>query len=318
MTIDVTNGRRFTDMAVASAIADDDVLLASMADGTGVKQAKASVLKVYASGGIDLSTLVSDVDDVEALAETNKTSIATLTDHLAPLIFNNAGAHNAIYRGKALGSSVTSEQYAAISAGTFDDLYIGDYWTIGGVNYRIAAFDYYLHCGDTETTKHHVVLVPDTCLYSAQMNTSNVTTGGYVGSAMRSSNLATAKSTISSAFGSHVMSYRDWLVNAVSNGYSSGGAWTDCSVELMTEQMVYGGAVFMAMGNGSTVLANYRCGKSQLPLFALEPSRITNREPYWLRDVVSATYFANVSDYGRASYHAASASRGVRPAFCIS
>lgn len=318
MTIDVTNGRRFTDMAVASAIADDDVLLASMADGTGVKQAKASILKVYANGGVDLSTLVSDVDEIETLAKTNKTNIATLTSDLAPLIFNNAGAHNAIYRGKALGSSVTSEQYAAISAGTFDDLYIGDYWTIGGANYRIAAFDYYLHCGDTETTEHHIVLVPDTCLYNAQMNTSNVTTGGYVGSAMRSSNLATAKSTISSAFGSHVMSYRDWLVNAVSNGYPSGGAWTDCSVELMTEQMVYGGAVFMPMGNGSTVPANYRCGKSQLPLFALEPSRITNRESYWLRDVVSAAGFALVDLYGAATSDGASASLGVRPAFCIS
>lgn len=318
MTIDVTNGRRFTDMAVASAIADDDVLLASMADGTGVKQAKASILKAYANGGVDLSALISDVDEIETLAETNKTNIAALTDNLAPLIFNSAGAHNAIYRGKALGSSVTSEQYAAIAAGTFDDLYIGDYWTIGGVNYRIAAFDYYLHCGDTETTKHHILLVPDSCLYSAQMNTSNVTTGGYVGSAMRSSNLATAKSTISSAFGSHVMSYRDWLVNAVSNGYSSGGAWTDCSVELMTEQMVYGGAVFMAMGNGSTVPANYRCGKSQLPLFALEPSRITNGENYWLRDVVSATAFADVYSHGNAYSNSASASRGVRPAFCIS
>ena len=26
-----------------------------------------------------------------------------------------------------------------------DDLFIGDYWTISGVNYRIAAFDYWLH-----------------------------------------------------------------------------------------------------------------------------------------------------------------------------
>ena len=58
---------------------------------------------------------------------------------IAPLLFNNAGAHNAIYRGKSLGSTVTTAQYAAIKAGTFDDLYIGDYWTIGGVNYRIAA-----------------------------------------------------------------------------------------------------------------------------------------------------------------------------------
>lgn len=56
----------------------------------------------------------------------------------------NAGAHNGIYRGKFLGNSVTAAQYAAIAAGTFEDLYIGDYWTIGGVNWRIAAFDYYV------------------------------------------------------------------------------------------------------------------------------------------------------------------------------
>lgn len=50
----------------------------------------------------------------------------------ASFITNNAVAHNSIYRGKYLGSSVTAEQYLAISTGAFTDLYIGDYWTIGG------------------------------------------------------------------------------------------------------------------------------------------------------------------------------------------
>ena len=44
-------------------------------------------------------------------------------DFVAPLLFNNAGAHNAIYRGKNLGTRVTAEQWAVITAGTFDDLY---------------------------------------------------------------------------------------------------------------------------------------------------------------------------------------------------
>ena len=82
----------------------------------------------------------------------------------------NAGFHNSIYRGKNLGTSVTTDQWNAIYDGTFDDLFIGDYWTIGGVNWRIAAFDYWLHCGDTECTTHHVVIVPDSCLYNAQMH----------------------------------------------------------------------------------------------------------------------------------------------------
>lgn len=247
---------------------------------------------------------------------------------IAPLLFNNAGAHNAIYRGKSLGSTVTTAQYAAIKAGTFDDLYIGDYWTIGGVNYRIAAFDYYLNSGDTSCTTHHVVIVPDTCLYNAQMhNTSsggyeggaaNTTTGGYVGSDMYKSNLEQAKTTIKSAFSGHVLKHRIYLTNAVANGRASGGAWCDSEVDLMCEQMVYGSGIFSPVSDGSNVPANHRVEKSQLPLFQHEPSRICNRNNWWLRDVITASYFANVGGDGFADSHLASGSHGVRPAFCIS
>lgn len=246
---------------------------------------------------------------------------------IAPLLFNNAGAHNAIYRGKSLGSTVTTAQYAAIKAGTFDDLYIGDYWTIGGVNYRIAAFDYYLNSGDTNCTTHHVVIVPDTCLYNAQMhNTSsggwesgaaNTTAGGYVGSDMYKSNLEQAKTTIKSAFSGHVLKHRIYLTNAVANGRASGGAWCDSEVDLMCEQMVYGSGIFSPVSDGSNVPTNYRVEKSQLPLFQHEPSRICNRATWWLRDVITASGFALVGTTGGASYYA-SRSLGVRPAFCIS
>lgn len=247
---------------------------------------------------------------------------------IAPLLFNNAGAHNAIYRGKSLGSTVTTAQYAAIKAGTFDDLYIGDYWTIGGVNYRIAAFDYYLNSGDTSCTTHHVVIVPDTCLYNAQMhNTSsggyeggaaNTTTGGYVGSDMYKSNLEQAKTTIKSAFSGHVLKHRIYLTNAVANGRASGGAWCDSEVDLMCEQMVYGSGIFSPVSDGSNVPANYRVEKSQLPLFQHEPSRICNRNNWWLRDVITASGFAIVGGDGGAHCIYASGSLGVRPAFCIS
>lgn len=247
---------------------------------------------------------------------------------IAPLLFNNAGAHNAIYRGKYLGNTVTTAQYAAIKAGTFDDLYIGDYWTIGGVNYRIAAFDYYLNSGDTNCTTHHAVIVPDTCLYNAQMhNTSsgnyeggaaNTTAGGYVGSDMYKSNLEQAKTTIKSAFSGHVLKHRIYLTNAVANGRASGGAWCDSEVDLMCEQMVYGSGIFSPVSDGSNVPANYRVEKSQLPLFQHEPSRICNRATWWLRDVITASHFAFVDSYGRANYYDASSSLGVRPAFCIS
>lgn len=241
---------------------------------------------------------------------------------------NGAGFHNSLYRGKNLGTSVTDSQYTAISNGTFEDLYIGDYWTINSIVYRIAAFDYYFGMGDQTLITHHIVIVPDKNLYNAQMhNTSsgqyesgaaNTTEGGYVGSDMYKSNLEQAKTTIKSAFSGHVLKHRIYLVNAVSNGKPSGGAWCDSEVDLMNEQMVYGGAIFSPTSDGSGIPTNYRVEKSQLPLFRYRPDMISNRSRFWLRDVVSGAFFALVSGAGTADYYDASSSGGVRPAFCIS
>lgn len=239
-------------------------------------------------------------------------------EDLSPMLYDNSGAHNAIYRGKYLGSSVTETQWDAISAGTFDDLYIGDYWTIGGVNWRIAAFDYYYNCGDTNFTKHHAVIVPDTVLYTHAMNDTNITTGAYVGSKMYTEGLEQAKTTISNAFGSsHVLSHRIYLSNATSNGKASAGAWTDSTVDLMCEHMVYGSGIFSPVSDGSTVPNNYRVEKSQLPLFAHNPRMIGVRSTWWLRDVIASAYFAYVASAGSAASNVASYAGGVRPAFCI-
>lgn len=230
----------------------------------------------------------------------------------------NAGAHNAVYRGKYLGESATEAQYAAISAGTFDDLYIGDYWTIGGVNYRIGAFNYFLHTGDIECTTNHVLLVPDTCLYNAAMNSTNTTAGGYVGSAMYKSHIEQAKTIIKNAFSGHVLKHRIYLTNAVANGRTSNGAWCDSEVDLMCEQMVYGSGIFSPVSDGSNIPVNHRSEKSQLPLFQHEPSRICNRDNWWLRDIISSGAFAGIRAEGTAVYYGATSVVGVRPFFCIS
>lgn len=256
-------------------------------------------------------------ENSKTAAETAATNAENAAERAEALVYSGAGAHNSIYRGKNLGSSVTAEQYAAIAAGTFDDLYIGDYWTIGGVTYRIAAFDYYLHCGDTECTKHHVVLVPDTCLYNHVMNDTDTTTGAYVNSKMYTEGLSQAKTTIKAAFSGHVLSKRIYLSNAVSNGRASAGAWYDSEVDLMCEHMVYGSGIFSPVSDGSSIPENYRVEKGQLPLFALEPPRVCNRDTWWLRDVISAARIACVGAPGNASSDNASYSFGVRPAFCI-
>lgn len=260
--------------------------------------------------------LIHDGNGVKVITVENlHKGLQTDIDSVRNVLADGAAAHNCIYRGKNLGTSVTAEQYAAISSGKFIDLYIGDYWVIKGVTYRIAAFDYYYNCGDTNFTKHHVVIVPDTSLYKAQMNTSNVTTGGYTGSAMYKSNLAQAKTTIKAAFGSaHVLTKRELLTNAVNGNTPSGWAWFDSDVELMNEVQAYGSVAWGAHdGNGYNVAS----GDGQFPLFMFDRTKLHNREDYWLRDVASAPDFSFVDSAGNAAHADASASFGVRPAFCI-
>lgn len=222
------------------------------------------------------------------------------------------------YRGKNLGSSVTAAQKAAIQNGSFDGLFIGDYWTIGGVKWLIADMDYWYNCGDTAFTKHHLVIIPETALYNAQMNATNTTEGGYVNSAMYKTNLASAKSTISSAFGDMVLTHRELLTNAVTNGRPSGGAWYDSTVELPNKCMMYGHMHFSPTSDGSTIPYIYTIDKTQLSLFALRPQLIVNRSySQWLRDVVSSALFADVGYYGAPNCYNASHSLGVRPVFAI-
>lgn len=247
---------------------------------------------------------------------TRKITAADAAVEFAGLV--SAVNHRNIYRAKSLGSTVTAAQKTAISSGTFDDLFIGDYWTIGGVQWVIADMDYWYRCGDTDFTTHHLVIVPATGLYNAQMNTTNITAGGYVGSLMYAANLETAKTTITAAFGSMVLTHREYLVNAVSAGVPSAGAWFDSSVELMNEPMVYGSYIHTAGGNGSTIVIRYTTDKTQLALFRLSPKDINTRSYYWLRDVVSSTHFALVDGNGLPNYYIASYFDGVvRPAFAI-
>lgn len=246
---------------------------------------------------------------------TKKITVANAASEFAGLVSDVN--HRNIYRGKNLGTAITAAQKAAISSGTFDDLFIGDYWTIDGVVYRIADMDYWYNCGDTAFAKHHLVMVPDTSMYDAKMNDTNTTEGGYVGSKMYTEGLDNAKATIQAAFGNMLQTHREILINAVTDGHPSGYAWYDSTVELMNEIMVYGCHVYAPAGNGELTPVQYTINKQQLALFQLSPRMVNNRLTYWLRDVVSSAFFARVSYDGSADYSGASSSYGVRPVFAI-
>lgn len=275
------------------------------------------------------ATILDDDDIMPVVDNTNgETKKALLKNLFNIIIPRNAGGHNAIYRGKDItdyfygNETYNGKTFSeAVIDGTFDNIFVGDY-IIGKTSkrkYLVADINYRLHCGDTECTKNHVLMIPDRSMGTAQMNATNITTGAYVGSEMYKTHLVPFKAIIQNDFeNTHILSHKELLTNAVVDGKSSNWAWFDSTIELMNESMVYGHNAFGSHHGYETGI-----DKSQLSLFKLDKSKIIAlndagvRQVYWLRDVVSASDFAYVTDYGRAYSNHASYSFGVRPAFLI-
>lgn len=322
---------KITDYEKVQALAASNIFLLDGPNGTKTIAADAlakALIGLLSSkdfiGGVNLSELtqinelvsgnkllVGTTDGNKAIAAED--ALFAMLDGFAPVELRRV-----LFRGKNLGTALTAVQKAAIKDGSFKGMFLGDYWSIGGRIWRIVDMDYWYNCGDTAFTSHHLVIMPDEALYNAQMNTTNVTTGGYVGSEMYKSNLANAKTIVNAAFQGSVLTHREYLCNAVANGRPSGGAWFDSSIELPNESMMYGHPHFSPTSDGSTVPTIYTISKTQLALFMVCPRFIVNRAyNQWLRDVVSSAYFASVGNSGGAGYHYASSSHGVRPVFPV-
>lgn len=322
---------KITDYEKVQALAASNIFLLDGPNGTKTIAADVlakALIGLLSSkdfiGGVNLSELTQ----INELVSGNKLLIGTTEgnkaiaaeDALFAMLdgFAPVELRRVIFRGKNLGTALTAVQKAAIKDGSFKGMFLGDYWSIGGRIWRIVDMDYWYNCGDTAFTSHHLVIMPDEALYNAQMNATNVTTGGYVGSEMYKKNLANAKTIVNAAFQGSVLTHREYLCNAVANGRPSGGAWFDSSIELPNEPMMYGHLHFSPTSDGSTVPSIYTISKTQLALFMVCPKFIVNRSyNQWLRDVVSSAGFALVSGHGNADYYGASSSDGVRPVFPV-
>ena len=258
-------------------------------------------------------------------------------------ITNIAENHNNIFRGDDLFAKgyTIDDICAMIADGSFSDIYIGDYFTLSGsipdvpcfveqtgddgtkslvestqtVNYntkfRIAGLDTYLNTGDTAFTQHHAVIVPDGVIGSNRMNSTNVTTGGYVGSFMFASVLPVYNTHFSAKLNNHLLAHRELLSNSVSGQQANSWVWTDVKANLMSEPEVDGNTLF---SNKYDVGVNYK----QFPLFRITSKYICSSNWYWLRSVGWGTSFTAVSNDGSIrSANSASASVVIRPCFCI-
>ena len=234
--------------------------------------------------------------------------------------YMNSEMHRNIFRGEYLGSSINPIQRRAISDGTFNNLYIGDYWTINGINWRIVDIDYWY---TTIKSTHHIVIMPDDYIGSSKMfeSTPSDSSNGYFYSLVEEKMNSDVKSIVESAFGkSYIFTppFRQ-LVKSVSK--TAVVSTTSNNPFCIPNSNMIFGYDYRAVGR-EKVTSEIR----QLSLFRLNPKFITygpgkpNGYDYWLRDIydvsTSFVYFYSVTSSGLTT-RTSDQNIGMRPVFGI-
>jgi hypothetical protein len=211
----------------------------------------------------------------------------------------------------------------------FSGLMIGDYLdlpslTVDGTTYTwnatyqnlrivISGFNHYIHCGDTENTKNHILWTFKNVVLQRQMNSSDTNTGGYNASAMKTYLDGVFALGLGSALGSS-----DYLYT-ISRAISKKGSteWVRNTVFLPTEVEVFGVATYGDDQNAWNTniqypiyrdSSYYRCKKYN-----------GSRAWWWEATPLASnsTSFCGVSTGGSGNVSSASNSGGgVAPAFC--
>ena len=272
----------------------------------------------------------TDAVAVDGASGTRKLSMTQAFGRLADTFSQNSYFHRNIYRGQKLGNSFTSDQKNAIRSGTFDNLYIGDYWSDGGTDWIIADMDYWYGIGRDSATlikSHHVNIIPRLSMGTAVMNTTATNEGGYVSANIRTK-FNNIVSQVNNFFGGgSLMNAPRVFSTAADGGMATAMNWIDnCTCELMSERMVYGSPVFEiqngkpagASNQNSAFAWNHTTDMNQLALFRLAPrfrmasgdGQIDNG--WWLNTMAKWDHFC-CCIYGRADCLPDNTALGIRP-----
>ena len=250
----------------------------------------------------------------------------------------NSSFHNNIYRGKDITADWNSGKVSTnIANGTFDDIYIGDYFTKSAtinstaytLTYIVADLDTYYggYNSNAVVNTHHIGVVvkglPDARMYSTNVTyvTNNTADkGGYFAGEMYTTTLPAYATGISNSLGStHLLSHNILVSNQVNTtvasasmssrkGASVNWNWYTNNITLLTECQVYGHTVWSSSG--------YDTGEAyrQLSIFRMRNvNNVFGKNWFWLRDVASSTNFCNCSGDGNAGAIGASATSSVFP-----
>lgn len=257
---------------------------------------------------------------------------------------NNAAAHNGIFRGKDLTNVYTVDEICErISSGTFEDLYIGDYFDTGlhydsggsedSVKCTFAGFDTYLHTGDIEFARHHATILADGfgdggyTMAACEGDGEN----GFIDTEMYLYGLPEMTAFLQdNGFNDKIIKHRTLLTNNVdkTKWCSTSNIWIDTYLNLPSELQLTGNSAWGSSG------FEIGCDKGQLPLFFLNPAAAILiesdgiRNPWWLRTIAYTSNplnyngepeinFVNVRSYGNIASSATGLFYNVRPIFCI-
>lgn len=206
--------------------------------------------------------------------------------------------HRNIFRGKSLGTQMTDAQLNSIYEGTFEDLFIGDYWTltVGAlkVKWIIVDFDYY---PVNATYGHHVVLLPATGMYGSgtTMNDTDSTFGGYKSSSFYTNYLSNVQGLVQSFLGNKLRPLDPHVISSSvdANGNISAYDYVNISdgqyIDLLTEPMVRGYRELSSISKSSSAQysgyesRSFDLDTRQLAFFQLGGALDTS-DFFWLRD----------------------------------
>ena len=228
----------------------------------------------------------------------------------------NANTHNATYRGQSLGSF--NETFANdIDNGTFNNMWVGDYFTVNNHKYKIAGFNY--KCGHEENTglANHLIMITDV-LGRHDMNSTDTTEGGFAGSSMFKDEIPVVEEQLATDFGEHLLKFKSYLATSIdSSGAPNGGQWYELTANLCNSAMWWGSPSPYSNNKNGT---KYNIGDedTQLPIMKLHTAEQSSGSNYvWLRDIYNSSSFARANRDGSAYWYRASDSNDVRAFFLI-
>ena len=272
----------------------------------------------------DLNAWMGQIDDV--LSDNAELEIAanlvSIEEKLS--LINSPQNRNNFYRGKNLGTTFTLSQLDAIRTGTFNDLYVGDYWTgPDGVRYDIAHFNYFrggMHPDSGAIrNKNHIVLITSPWVQTATQMFPVIGDNGYMHSQIRTA-LRNHAPTVQSFFTNATLeTVSDY---AVGKAYRDGRTWTGDLISdklmLMNELQVYGTYIHAAMNDNNTPRYKATFHTNQFALFRLLPANRAVKGTWFLRDSAGRGYFTAVAATGYARELSPTYSSTLRPFFAIS